>query len=95
MAGTPKYTANAFCKKMERGEFGGFDHEFFYNHAILLGCNVRNTLYSTIKTGKRVGGLAPRKIFCKYTNHLQKIATYTFSAVGCFLSFSSFRQKST
>ena len=62
MAVTPKCKANAFCKEMERGEFAGFDHEFVYHHANFLGYNVKNTLFSTMKTGKRVGGLAPRKI---------------------------------
>ena len=46
-----------------RKAFRGFDHKFFYNHALFVGYNVTNTLYTTIETGKGIRGLAPRSSF--------------------------------
>ena len=63
-------------------EFGGFDHEFFYHHALFVGYNVTNTIYNTIKAGKRVWGLAPKKSF---TNALPTTLESAFRKViqGC------------
>ena len=62
VAATPKCKENAYWKNKEREELGGFDHEFFYHHALFVGYNVTNALYNTIKEGMGVWGLAPRKI---------------------------------
>ena len=56
VAATHKCKENAVWKDKEREEFGGFDDEFFYYHALYVGYNVPNTLYTTIKT---VQGNAP------------------------------------
>ena len=63
MSATPKCKESAFLKHKERDEFGHFDHEFVYHHALYVGYIVTNIIYNTIKAGKGVWGLAPRKIF--------------------------------
>ena len=63
MAATPKYKESAYWKNKKRDEFGYFDHEFFYNHALFVGCNVTNTLYNTITAGKGILGACHQKNF--------------------------------
>ena len=63
VAVTPKFKESAFWKDNEREEFGSFDHEVFYHHALYVGYNVTNTLYATIQAVKGVWGLVPRKMF--------------------------------
>ena len=65
MAATPKCKENAYWKNKEREELGGFDHEFFYHHALFVGYNVTNALYSSIKEWGS-GGLPPEKLLQMY-----------------------------
>ena len=62
MTAIPKCKESAYWKHKEGKKLGGFDHEFFHHHALYVGYNVTNTLYTTIKAGKGVWGLAPRNI---------------------------------
>ena len=56
VASTPKCKENAYSKSKEREEFGRFDHEFCYQHALVVGSNVTNTVYNTIKARNRSAG---------------------------------------
>ena len=58
----PRSKGSAYWKDEEKEEFGDFNYEFFYHHALYVGYNVTNTLYTTLKAGKGVRGLAPRQI---------------------------------
>ena len=54
MAATLKCKESAYWKNKEREEFGVFDHEVFYRHALFVGYNVTNTLCNAIKAGKGI-----------------------------------------
>ena len=62
VAATPKSNESAFWKDKEREEFGGFNKEFLYHHALFIGHNITNTFYTTIKAVKESRALPPEKV---------------------------------
>ena len=61
VAATPKCKESAYWKNKESEEFGGFDYEFFYQHARFIDYNVTNTLHNNIEAGKGIWEPDPRK----------------------------------
>ena len=45
---TPKCKESAYWKQKEREEFGGYDHEISYHHALSVGHNATNAFLNTI-----------------------------------------------
>ena len=54
MTATPECKESAYWKHKEREEFGGFDYQFFYRHAIDVCYDVTNALFNVTEAGMGV-----------------------------------------
>ena len=95
VAATPKCKENAYWKKKKREDFGDFDHEFFYQHALFVGHNVTCTLYDTIKEKRGSGDLPLEKFLqmcfrqrweCPFASLYRDVRRALWSS-GCTVQF--------